>query len=97
MLRSWAVPKGLPEDGRHDRLAIAVDDHELDHVDYEDEHKSVADTGTWEEHSRDDRRLVFTLHGRAGSRRFALINTGGVQWLLHLTKAQPGSSNVNKR
>ena len=89
VLRSWAVPKGLPEDGRHDRLAIAVDDHDLDHVDFEDEHKSVADTGTWEEHSRDDRRLVFTLHGRDGSRRFALIHTGGAQWLLHLTKEQP--------
>ena len=43
VLRSWAVPKGLPDDGRHDRLAIAVDDHGLDHVDFEDEHKSVAD------------------------------------------------------
>jgi len=89
VLRSWAVPKGLPDDGRHDRLAIAVDDHDLDHVDYEDEHKSVADTGTWEEHSRDERRLVFTLHGRGGARRFALIHTGGSQWLLHLTKEQP--------
>ena len=89
VLRSWAVPKGLPEDGRHDRLAIAVDDHDLDHVDYEDEHKSVADTGTWEEHSRDERRLVLTLHGRHASRRFALIHTGGSQWLLHLTREQP--------
>ena len=72
VLRSWAVPKGLPDDGRRDRLAIAVGDHDLDHVDYEDEHKLVADTGTWEEHSRDERRLVFTLHGRERSRRFAL-------------------------
>ena len=50
VLRSWAVPKGLPTDPGHDRLAIAVDDHDLDHVDYvdyEDEHKSIADTGTW--------------------------------------------------
>jgi hypothetical protein len=29
------------------------------------------------------------LHGRDGSRRFALIHTGGTQWLLHLTKEQP--------
>ena len=45
VLRSWAVPKGLPDDTAHDRLAIAVDDHELDHVDFEDEHKSIADDG----------------------------------------------------
>ena len=89
MLRSWAVPKGLPDDSGRDRLAIAVDDHALDHVDHEDEHKSIADTGTWEEHSRDDRRLVFTLHGRDRARLFALINTGGSQWLLHLIKEQP--------
>ena len=35
VLRSWAVPKGLPGDPAHDRLAVAVDDHDLDHVDYE--------------------------------------------------------------
>ena len=88
-LRSWAVPKGLPEDGAHDRLAIAVDDHGLEHLTYEDEHKSIADDGIWEEHSRDERRLVFTLHGRNDSRRYALIHTGGTQWLLHLTREQP--------
>ena len=89
VLRSWAVPKGLPDDTGHDRLAIAVDDHELDHVDFEDEHKSIADDGTWEEHDRNERRLVFSLHGHAGVRRYALIHTGGTQWLLHLTREQP--------
>lgn len=89
VLRSWAVPKGLPDDPAHDRLAVAVDDHDLDHVDFEDEHKTVADTGTWEEHDRDGRRIVFSLHGRTGVRRYALIDTGGGQWLLHLTKEQP--------
>ena len=91
MLRSWAVPKGLPDDTAHDRLAIAVDDHELDHVDYEDEHKSIADEGTREEHDRSDRRLLFSLHGRVGVRRYALIHTGGTQWLAHLTKDQQQS------
>ena len=92
VLRSWAVPKGLPDDPARDRLAIAVDDHALGHVDFEDEHKSVADTGTWQEHDRDERRLVFSLHGRAGVRRYALIHTGGTQWLLHLTKDQTVNS-----
>jgi DNA ligase D-like protein (predicted 3'-phosphoesterase) len=90
VLRSWAVPKGLPDDPAHDRLAVAVDDHDLEHVDFEDEHKSIADDGTWEEHDRTERRLLFSLHGRRGSRRYALIHTGGNQWLLHLTKDQPG-------
>ena len=47
-----------------------------------------ADTGTWELHDRNERRRVLSLHGRVGVRRFALIHTGGTQWLLHLTKEQ---------
>lgn len=88
VLRSWAVPRGLPIDSADNRLAIAVPDHALDHVDYTDEHKFIADTGTWEEHDRHDRRLLFTLHGQEGSRRYALIRTDR-DWLLHLTKEQP--------
>jgi DNA ligase D-like protein (predicted 3'-phosphoesterase) len=91
VLRSWAVPRGLPLDSTHDRLAIAVDDHSLNHVDFEDEDKTIADDGWWEEHDRTDRRLLFSLHGRHGVRRFALIHTGGDQWLLHLTKDQRGT------
>lgn len=89
VLRSWAVPKGLPDDPARDRLAVAVDDHGLDHVDFEDEDKSIADDGTWEEHDRTDRRLLFSLHGRHGTRRYALIHTDSDQWLLHLMKEQP--------
>jgi DNA ligase D-like protein (predicted 3'-phosphoesterase) len=90
VLRSWAVPRGLPPDSREDRLAVEVADHALDHLGYEDEHKSIADTGWWEEHDRDERRIVFTLHGRTGSRRYALIFTGA-DWLLHLNKEQPSA------
>ena len=88
VLRSWAVPKGLPTDSRHNRLAIPVPDHDLDHLTYADESKFIADTGWWEEHDRTDRRIVFTLHGRDTARRYALIHTG-TDWLLHLTRDQP--------
>lgn len=91
VLRSWAVPKGLPSDPALDRLAVAVDDHALDHLDFEDEHKTITDAGTWEEHDRNERRVLFSLHGRSGARRYALIHTGQGQWLLHLTKDQPES------
>jgi DNA ligase D-like protein (predicted 3'-phosphoesterase) len=87
-LRSWAVPRGLPDTPADDRLAIAVPDHDLDHLTYQDRDKSIADTGTWEEIDRTARRLLFVLHGRHGSRRYALIDTGR-DWLLHLTKDQP--------
>ena len=86
-LRSWAVPKGLPTDPRHDRLAVAVPDHDLDHATYTDAHKSIADHGWWELVDRNQRRFVFDLHGTSGVRRYALIDTGR-DWLLHLVKGQ---------
>ncbi len=88
VLRSWAVPKGLPTDSRHDRLAVAVGDHDLDHLTYEDEHKSIADIGWWQDEGSNTRRLLITLHGRTSSVRYALIDTGSA-WLVHLTKDQP--------
>ncbi len=89
VLRSWAVPRGLPPDSRTDRLAVAVPDHDLDHLTYEDEHKSIADIGWWEDVGSNDRRLLFVLHGREASVRYALIRTDGANWLLHMTKEQP--------
>ena len=90
VLRSWAVPRGLPTDPGRDRLAVAVDDHEIDHLTYEDSDKSIADIGWWEDEGGNERRLLFTLHGREASVRYALINTGS-DWLLHKTKDQPAS------
>ncbi len=87
VLRSWAVPKGLPDDVRHDRLAVAVSDHDLEHASYTDANKRIADDGWWELEDRTDRRFVFLLHGQNGTRRYALIDTGS-DWLMHLTKDQ---------
>ncbi len=64
VLRSWAVPKGLPDDPRADRLAVAVDDHELEHATYTDEDKRIADSGWWELEDRNEKRFVFVLHGQ---------------------------------
>ncbi|GAA3086263.1 DNA polymerase ligase N-terminal domain-containing protein [Pseudonocardia yunnanensis] len=82
VLRSWAVPRGLPEVPGEKRLAVAVPDHELEHLTYEDEDKSIADIGWWEEHDRSERRILLTLHGRHDDRRYALIRTSQ-GWLLH--------------
>ena len=88
VLRSWAVPRGLPTQPGENRLAVEVDDHDLDHLTYTDPDKSIADTGWWEEHDRNERRIVFTLHGRHDPRRYALIQTAD-NWLIGRTKDQP--------
>lgn len=67
--------RGLSTSPDADRLAIEVDDHDLDHLTYHDDDKLIADLGWWEEHARDERRLVFTLHGGGCDRRYALIRT----------------------
>ena len=74
-------------------MAIAVADHDLDHLTYTDADKSIADIGWWEEHDRTERRILFTLHGTNGPRRYALIRTD-TDWLLHLTKDQPDSRSI---
>ncbi|WP_432563281.1 DNA polymerase ligase N-terminal domain-containing protein [Kineococcus sp. SYSU DK003] len=95
VLRSWALPRGLPTDPRSNRLAVAVSDHDLEHLGYTDADKAIADTGWWQLESRTDRRTVFVLHGRHGSRRYALIRThaAGPELLLHLTADQPRAAD----
>jgi hypothetical protein len=88
VLRSWALPKGLPAAAGPNRLAIAVPDHALDHLTYTDATKRIADTGTWELVDRTDRRTVFLLHGRGGTARYALISTE--QGLLLHRMREPG-------
>ena len=87
VLRSWAVPSGLPDSPADDRLAVEVADHELEHATYTDADKSIADTAG-------GRSTTATTAGschaarRASARRYALIRTDR-DWLLHLTKEQP--------
>ncbi|AGL14199.1 DNA polymerase ligase N-terminal domain-containing protein [Actinoplanes sp. N902-109] len=91
VLRSWALPRGLPVDPARNRLAVAVPDHDLDHLTYTDHEKFIADLGWWEQEDRNAKRILFVLHGRATVHRYALIHTDGKNWLAHLTKDQPGS------
>ena len=89
VLRSWALPRGLPTDPAKNRLAVAVPDHALDHLTYTDAEKFIADIGWWQEDDRNEKRLLFTLHGRNEPRQYALIHTEGKNWLAHLIKQQP--------
>jgi hypothetical protein len=74
-----------------------VPDHDLDHLEYEDEHKTIADIGWWEEHDRTPRRFIFTLHGRRDHVRYVLIKTGA-DWLLGRTNDQTaGPVRVSRR
>ena len=100
VLVSWAVPKGMPEDTKKNRLAMRVEDHALSHLDFEDETlvegvpgavaKSIWDRGTFEAEQFDDEMVIVVLHGERLSGRYAIFRTGGKNWLVHLMKPAEG-------
>ena len=96
-MRSWAVPKGPSMDPATKRLAVQVEDHSLEHNDFEGATSSdggviVWDRGTYEQGGRvpwpeaiERGHAVFVLHGEKLSGGFALQRTRGgekPQWLL---------------
>lgn len=94
-LWSWAVPKGMPTDPTRNRLAIRVENHDLDHIDYEDRtpvdssnpdivRKSIWDRGTYTTVTVTPRKLVVDLSGSRLNDRFAVFQTGDRNWMIHL-------------
>jgi DNA ligase D-like protein (predicted 3'-phosphoesterase) len=93
VLVSWALPKGLPEDPKTNRLAIRTEDHPLDYASFEGEIPQgqygagtvkIWDRGTYEtEKWTDDEEIKIVLHGSRVSARYALIRIRDNQWLMH--------------
>jgi DNA ligase D-like protein (predicted 3'-phosphoesterase) len=96
VMRSWAVPKGPSLDPAAKRLAVQVEDHGLDHNDFEGATDGggviVWDRGSYEQGGRvswpealERGHGVFVLHGHKLHGGFALQRTSGgdkPQWLL---------------
>jgi len=109
VLRSWAVPKGPSLDPRTRRLAVPVDDHDLDAGDFEGVHEGhrrgtgaviIWDDGPAEIVTDQPGHLSFTLHGGKLAGRFALTKTGRRRWILVKARddaARPGSDIVAER
>jgi bifunctional non-homologous end joining protein LigD len=101
VLVSWAVPKNLPQTASVNHLAVRTEDHPLEYATFEGDIPSgeygagkviVWDSGTYEaEKFRDTAEkgeVIVTLAGSRISGRYALIQTGGNQWLAHRMKDQ---------
>jgi DNA ligase D-like protein (predicted 3'-phosphoesterase) len=96
VMRSWAVPKGPSMDPGVKRFAIQVEDHALEHNDFEGPAGSggviIWDRGSYERSGRvawpealERGHAVFVLHGNKLQGGFALQRTRGgdkPQWLL---------------
>ncbi len=95
VLRSWAIPKGPSMNPADKRLAVAVEDHVLEHADYEGiipegSYGSgpvvIWDQGTYELLEKKDDKLSFQLQGKKLKGAFALVrlkkSRSGNDWLL---------------
>ena len=98
VLVSWAVPKGIPTDTRHNRLAVQTEDHPLEYADFAGRIPSgeygggwvtVWDSGNYRTEKWRDDEVIVILEGEKATGRFALIRTKANQWLMHRTKDQP--------
>jgi len=91
VLKSWAIPKGPPEEKGLKRLAIQVEDHELSYIDFqgiipEGQYGAgtvkIWDKGTYKIESESSKRVVFELKGKRLKGRYSLVHLKDRQWLL---------------
>ncbi len=94
VLKSWAVPKGVPLAVGEKHLAVAVEDHPLEYGTFEGEIPkgeygagtvTIWDSGTYETKHWDAEKIEFTLHGRRLDGPYVLVKfkrTGKNEWLL---------------
>ena len=109
VLRSWAVPKGPSLDPRTRRLAVPVEDHDLEAGDFEGVHEGhrrgsgaviVWDEGPAEIVTDEPGHMSFTLRGSKLAGGFALTRTGERRWILVKVRddqARPGSDITAER
>jgi bifunctional non-homologous end joining protein LigD len=92
VLVSWAVPKGVPTDPKKNHLAVHVEDHPLEYIDFADVipagnygagQVSIWDHGTYETHKWSDREVMVTLNGERVTGRYVLFQTHGKNWMIH--------------
>ena len=100
VLKSWAVPKGLPEKSGERRLAIAVEDHPSDYISFQGTipegqygagEVTIKDAGTYELLIWQDDRIEVLLHGQIFSGKYVLIRfkkAGEKEWLIVRAKAE---------
>ena len=97
VLKSWAVPKGIPEITGEKHLAVAVEDHPLEYRTFEGEIPkgeygagtvSIWDSGTYDTKHWDEEKIEVTLNGKRLRGAYVLVKfkrAGKNDWLLFRT------------
>lgn len=112
VLRCWALPKGIPDDPKRNRLAVPTEDHPLEYATFEGTipqgeygggESLIWDTGEYDTEKWNDGEVIVTLRGSrdgglAGQpRRLALVRTGKKNWLAHVMDLKGSSDRGSLR
>ena len=94
VLKSWAVPRGIPANPGEKHLAVAVEDHPLEYGTFEGEIAkgeygagtvTIWDSGTYDTKHWDDKKIEVMLHGNRLQGAYVLVKFGRAgknDWLL---------------
>jgi bifunctional non-homologous end joining protein LigD len=96
VLVSFAVPNGLPEEPKDNRLAVHTEDHPLEYLEFEGEipkgsygagNMRVWDRGTYDVLKWEPRKIEVVLHGERVQGRYALFpidkDEKPKNWMIH--------------
>ena len=91
VLKSWAVPKGMPLEPGIRRLAVQVEDHPVEYIDFDGKISQgeygagtveIWDRGEFKLDWKEPDQLGITLTGEKLSGSYVLIRTGDKNWLV---------------
>jgi len=95
VLKSWAVPKEPPLESGIKRLAIEVEDHDLDYIDFQgtipEGHYGAGEVRIWDNgnytlENRESDKMQVTFEGKKLKGRYILIKTKQ-GWLLFKSRS----------
>ena len=96
VLKSWAIPKGVPEEKAVKHLAVETEDHPLEYADFEGNIPKgeygggqviIWDQGDYFLEHRDQDKIVFELRGTRLNGRYSIVRFRGKEsspknWLI---------------
>lgn len=92
VLKSWALPKGPPQIAGVKRLAVQVEDHPVDYIDFEGKIPEgnygagmvlIWDKGKFVLKSRESRAIKFEMRGEKLKGDYVLVKMEGKNWLIY--------------
>jgi bifunctional non-homologous end joining protein LigD len=91
-LVSFALPRGVPQDPKQNRLAVHTEDHPLEYLEFEGDipkgqygagKMRIWDRGTFEAEKFRENEVIAVFDGERMKGKYALFQTNGDNWMIH--------------